>query len=72
MPVSAHALAKQAKGDDAAVMNAVGSSAEALAKNLHRALHLVIPCVAGRLPLLPGAMGHLARASPFGSIPPAF
>lgn len=72
LPVSAHALAKQAKGDEVALMNAVVSSAEALAQNLHRAPYLVIPCVAGRLPPIPGPMGQLAQASTFGSILPAF
>jgi len=72
MPVSAHALAKQAQGDDVGVMNAVVSSADALAENLHRAPWLVIPCLAGRLPPIEGPMGHLAQASQFGSILPAF
>jgi len=72
MPVSAHALAKQAEGDDVAVMNRVVASADALGANLHRAPYLVIPCVTGRPPVLPGPIGHLAQASQFGSILPAF
>jgi len=72
MPFSAHALANEAKGDDVATMNAVVGSAEALAKNLHRAPYLVIPCLAGRMPVLEGPMGQLAAASQFGSILPAF
>jgi len=72
MPVSAHALAAQATGDEVPVMESVVSSADALAENLHRAPYLVIPCVAGRLPPIPGAMGNLAQASQYGSILPAF
>ena len=72
MPVSAHALAKQARGDDVAVMNTVVSSAEALAENLHRAPYLVIPCVEGRMPAIEGPLGHVVNASQFGSVLPAF
>jgi nitroreductase len=72
MPVSAHALAEQAQGDDVSTMKAVVGSAEALAANLHRAPYLVIPCVTGRPPAIEGALGDLARASLFGSILPAF
>lgn len=72
MPVSAHALAGQAKGADARVMKAVVDSAEHLAENLHRAPALVIPCVSGRPPALEGNLGELARASLYGSILPAF
>ncbi len=72
MPVSAHALAEQARGDDKATMNAVVGSAEALAANLHRAPHLVIPCVMGRLPAMEGPMAGLAAASVYGSVLPAF
>jgi len=72
MPASAHALARQATGDEVGVMNAVARSADALAENLHRAPWLVIPCLAGRLPPIEGPMGHLAQASQFGSILPAF
>ncbi len=72
MPVSAHALAKQATGDDVAVMNQVVGSAEALAENLHRASFLVIPCVDGRIPPMEGPMGSIANASHYGSILPAF
>ena len=72
MPFSAHALAEQAQSDDVATMNAVVSSAEALAENLHRAPYLVIPCLEGRMPPMEGPMGHLAQASQFGSILPAF
>jgi len=72
MPISAHALADKAHGEDVAVMKGVVGSAEALAENLHRAPYLVIPCVEGRLPPMPGAMGSLANASQYGSILPAF
>ncbi len=72
MPISAHALAEEAKGDDVAVMKGVVDSAEHLAANLHRAPALVIPCIEGRIPPLEGPMGHLAQASQFGSILPAF
>ncbi len=72
MPVSAHALAEKASGDDVGVMQQVVGSAEALAENLHRASFLVIPCIEGRLPAIPGPMGQLAHASQFGSILPAF
>ena len=72
MPVSAHALAERTAGDDRKTMDAVVSSAEALAENLHRAPYLVIPCVSGRAPAIEGTMGDLARASMFGSILPAF
>ncbi|MEM7412305.1 MAG: nitroreductase family protein [Myxococcota bacterium] len=72
MPVSAHALAKQAEGSDVAVMNQVVGSAEALAENLHRAPFLVIPCVDGRLPAIEGPMASIAYASTYGSILPAF
>lgn len=72
MPFSAHALADNAQGNDVATMNAVVGSAEALAENLHRAPHLVIPCVEGRMPPMEGPMGHLANASQFGSVLPAF
>jgi nitroreductase len=72
MPVSAHALAEQASGDDVKVMKGVVSSAEALAENLHRSPWLVIPCVEGRMPPMEGPMGSLAQASQYGSILPAF
>jgi nitroreductase len=72
MPVSAHALAEQARDDDVAVMKGVVDSAEALAANLHRAPWLVIPCLDGRLPPIEGPMGDLARASRYGSVLPAF
>lgn len=72
LPISAHALAAKAQGDDVATMNAVVDSAEALAENLHRAPYLVIPCVEGRVPPMEGPMGHLAVASTFGSVLPAF
>jgi nitroreductase len=72
MPISAHALAERTAGDEAAVMRGVVGSAEALARNLHSAPVLVIPCVTGRPPALAGAMGDLARASLYGSILPAF
>lgn len=72
MPVSAHALAKEAKGDDARTMQAVVGSAEALAENLHRAPYLVIPCLEGRIPPIEGPFGQLASAAQFGSILPAF
>jgi nitroreductase len=72
MPVSAHALAEQAAGDDVATMKGVVGSAEALAENMHRAPWLVIPCLEGRLPPMEGPMGQLANASQFGSILPAF
>jgi nitroreductase len=72
MPVSAHALAAKAEGDDEKVMSHVVDSAEALAENLHRAPYLVIPCVEGRMPAMPEPMGHVAQASQFGSILPAF
>lgn len=72
MDVSAHALAAKATGDDAAVMQGVVSSAEALAENLHRAPWLVIPCISGRVPPMEGSIGVLAQASQYGSILPAF
>ncbi|MDJ0864572.1 MAG: nitroreductase family protein [Myxococcota bacterium] len=72
MPVSAHALAEQAQGDDVATMRGVVGSAEALAANLHRAPYLVIPCIEGRMPPVEGPMGDLGRASVYGSILPAF
>ncbi len=72
MPISAHALAEKAEGDDKKVMDGVVSSAEALAENLHRAPHLVIPCIEGRLPPMEGPIGQLAQASQYGSILPAF
>jgi len=63
VPISAHALAEQAAGDDVSTMKSVVGSAEALAENLHRAPYLVIPCLEGRLPPIPGPMGHVAGAS---------
>lgn len=72
MPISAHALAEKAQGDEVGVMNAVVASAEALAENLHRAPWLVIPCVEGRMAPVEGPMGVLMGASVFGSILPAF
>jgi len=72
MPVSAHALAEQSEGGDRRTMDAVVSSAEALAADLHRAPYLVIPCVTGRALTIPGPLGDLARASIYGSILPAF
>ena len=72
MPVSAHALAEQSSGNDRKTMDAVVSSAEALAENMHRAPWLVIPCVSGRAPAIEGTIGDLARASIYGSILPAF
>jgi nitroreductase len=72
MPVSAHALAEKASGDDVQTMKAVVGSAEALAENMHRAPYLVIPCVEGRALNLEGPLGQLANASLFGSILPAF
>lgn len=72
MPISAHALADRAQGEDVGVMRGVVGSAEALAANLHRAPYLVIPCIEGRTPPMEGPMGHLMSASQFGSILPAF
>jgi nitroreductase len=72
MPGSAHALAEKAAGDDVPIMQSVVGSAEALAENIHRAPYLVIPCLEGRLPPIPGPMGNLAYASQYGSILPAF
>jgi nitroreductase len=72
MPISAHALADQASGDDVAVMQRVVSSAETLAENMHRAPYLVIPCIEGRLPPMEGPIGNLSQASQYGSILPAF
>jgi nitroreductase len=72
MPFSAHKLAEDAVAGDVVTMNAVVSSAEALAANLHRAPYLVIPCLEGRMPPMPGPMGQLASASQFGSVLPAF
>jgi nitroreductase len=72
MPVSAHALADEARGEDAAIMSGVVSSAEHLAANLHRAPALVIPCITGRPPAIEGPMGNLAGSSLYGSILPAF
>jgi nitroreductase len=72
LPISAHALAEQAQGDDVRTMKGVVGSAEALAENLHRCPHLVIPCIEGRLPPMEGPMGILANASVYGSILPAF
>jgi nitroreductase len=72
LPISAHALAAEARGDERSVMRGVVGSAEYLAENLHRAPVLVIPCVSGRPPALEGPMGDLARASLYGSILPAF
>jgi nitroreductase len=72
MPISAHALAEKAAGEDVPTMKAVVGSAEALAENLHRAPYLVIPCVEGRTPPLPPPMGSLVNASQYGSILPAF
>lgn len=72
MPISAHALAEQSEGRDRRTMDAVVSSAEALAQNLHRVPWLVIPCVAGRAPAIEGVFGDIGRASIFGSILPAF
>ena len=72
MPISAHALAAQAKGDDIPTMNAVASSADALGANIHRAPVLVIPCLMGRAPAIEGPMGDAARAAMFGSVLPAF
>jgi nitroreductase len=72
MPISAHALAEKAEAADVSTMKAVVSSAESLASNLHRAPHLVIPCVEGRMPPLPPPMGGVVNASQYGSVLPAF
>jgi nitroreductase len=72
MPISAHALAEKAEAADVATMKAVVSSAESLAANLHRAPHLVIPCVEGRMPPLPPPMDSVVNASQYGSVLPAF
>ena len=72
MPISAHALAEKAEAADVATMKAVVSSAESLAANLHRAPHLVIPCVEGRMPPLPPPMYSVVNASQYGSVLPAF
>ena len=72
MPFSAHALAEQAKPEETGTMNAVVTSAETLAENLHRAPWLAIACQAGRVPAMEGPMGHLSQASVWGSVAPAF
>jgi nitroreductase len=72
MPISAHALAEKAEAADVSTMQAVVSSAESLAANLHRAPHLVIPCVEGRMPPLPPPMDSVVNASQYGSVLPAF
>jgi nitroreductase len=72
MPVSAHALADKAEGADVPTMQSVVGSAEALAENMHRAPYLVIPCVEGRALAMEGPMAHMANASMFGSVLPAF
>ncbi len=72
MPYSAHVLAEKAEGDDVGIMNAVVSSAEALARDLHLCPWIVIPCIDGRMPPMEGPMGNLAQASQYGSILPAF
>lgn len=72
MPISAHALAESAKSEEVGTMNAVVSSAEALAENLHRAPWIAIACQSGRVPSLEGPLGHLTQASVWGSIAPAF
>ncbi len=71
-PISAHALADKAEGRDKNVMGDVVNSADALADNLQRAPYLVIACVDGRMPPMEGAIGHVAQASQFGSVLPAF
>ena len=72
MPFSAHALAENAKREETGTMNAVVSSAEALATNLHRAPWIAIACQNGRIPPVEGPMGHLMQASVWGSVAPAF
>ena len=72
MPYSAHKLAENAKDTEISTMNAVVSSAEALAENIHRAPYLVIPCVEGRMPPMEGPMGSVVNASQYGSVLPAF
>ena len=72
MPFSAHALAKDAKVEETGTMNAVVSSADALAENLHRAPWLVIACQNGRIPAVEGPIGHGMQAAVWGSIAPAF
>jgi nitroreductase len=72
MPYSAHALAENAKAAETGTMNAVVSSAEMLAENLHRAPWLAIACQTGRVPHVEGPMGHLVQASVWGSVAPAF
>ena len=72
MPFSAHALAKGAKAEETGTMNAVVSSAEALATNLHRAPWIVIACSNGRIPAIEGPVGHGMQAAIWGSIAPAF
>jgi nitroreductase len=72
MPFSAHALAENATREETGTMNAVVSSAEALAENLHRAPWIAIACQNGRIPHVEGPMGHLMQASVWGSVAPAF
>jgi nitroreductase len=72
MPYSAHALAENAKETETGTANAVVSSVEMLAENLHRAPWLAIACQTGRVPIVEGPMGHLIQASAWGSVAPAF
>jgi nitroreductase len=72
MPYSAHALAENAKETETGTANAVVSSVEMLAENLHRAPWLAIACQTGRVPIVEGPMGHLIQASTWGSVAPAF
>ena len=72
MPISAHARAGEAKGEDAKVMGNVIASIEGLAENLHRAPWLVIPCIEGRVMPTGGPFDSLFCASVYGSILPAF
>jgi nitroreductase len=70
MPFAAHHV-HEGDASMTEVQDRVVSSAEYLARNLHRVPVFLIPCVTGRVDTVPVPMANLAHASTYGSILPA-
>ena len=70
-PGSVHSLAKEARAAEQIIAIAVQDSADHLAHNMDRVPVMVIPCVMGRLNLVPPESATLAWTGSLGSIFPA-
>lgn len=70
-PTSVYGLAETAPESEKKIANAVKDSAAHLAENMGRVPVMVIPCVNGRLNLVPPEMSTLAWTGSMGSIFPA-